>query len=212
MKQHCLDEHWSRKWPCVPLWTGLVLAAALTMSCGYTEESFPYAHLFKAGWGGSNATPVERYRHAIEQAQEKGSVPLRVCFDEPFPLTTDLSAEDEQRYIEAVSQAQDKIVSSIRKGRVGIVKKFIYTACVSFSLDEPALDELVSIADELGVRSVSENLTVAPALAESVPLIGGDLVWGLGHAGAGQTIAILDTGVDENRDFLTEKMVSRSVR
>ena len=131
----------------------------------YDEESFPYAHLFKGGWGGSDASPLERYRHAIKDARDTGSVPLIVCFDEPFPLTPDLSPEEEQRYKEAVSEAQDRIANSIRKGNVGLVKKFIYTACVSINLDHTGLQELLSLSGDLGITSVSEQV--------GIPLPGG---------------------------------------
>ena len=62
-----------------------------------------------------------------------------------------------------MSQSQDRIVSSIRKGNVGKVGKFIYTACVSIRPDETALKELLSLADQLGITSVEEDVGIPPA-------------------------------------------------
>ena len=194
MKQCCLNEHWSIERPLVLLWTGIALVAALVTSCayetnpagyarpsvpasdefgrkvvaedGYTEESFPYARLFEGGFPSSGDTPLEWYRHAIEDARETGSVPLIVCFEKPFDEPVgQVSAEEEQRYIDAVSAVQDRIVNSIRKGNVGKVKKFVYAPCVSIRPDETALKELLPMAEQLGIMSVSEQV--------GIPLPGG---------------------------------------
>ena len=115
-----------REAPSAVLLAVVLTLAAVGVSCTaedeYDEESFPYAHLFKAG-GGPDSTPFSRYRHAVKDARDTGWVPVIVCFEEPFPLTVNISAEEEQRYKQAVSDEADKIVASIRRGKLAYVKK-----------------------------------------------------------------------------------------
>src|SRR5205085_5736167 len=58
--------------------------------------------------------------------------------------------------------------------------------------------------------TIEEDLPHSPSLAESVPLIGATNAWAAGYTGAGQTVAILDTGVDKNHPFLADKVVSEA--
>ena len=71
----------------------------------------------------------------------------------------------------------------------------------------PALE---SLAADPEVVSVEEDLAVKLLLAESTPLIGAPDAWGQGYAGSGQTIAVLDTGVDKDHPFLSGKVVSEA--
>jgi subtilisin family serine protease len=56
----------------------------------------------------------------------------------------------------------------------------------------------------------AEDTLSAPTLADSVPLIGADVAWAAGYSGAGQAVAILDTGVDKTHPFLTGKVIAEA--
>jgi subtilisin family serine protease len=56
----------------------------------------------------------------------------------------------------------------------------------------------------------SEDRLARPTLAQSVPLIQAPDVWALGGRGAGQAVAILDTGVDRNHPFLAGRVVAEA--
>ena len=61
------------------------------------------------------------------------------------------------------------------------------------------------------VTHIEEDRLFAPALASSVPVIGADTAWANGRTGAGQAVAILDTGVDKTHDFFNGgKVVSEA--
>ncbi len=60
------------------------------------------------------------------------------------------------------------------------------------------------------VTQVFEDKPYPPALFISVPHIQGDKVWDLGFTGDGQTIAILDSGVDSSHPFLQNKVVKEA--
>jgi subtilisin family serine protease len=60
------------------------------------------------------------------------------------------------------------------------------------------------------VESVQEDHLSAPQLAQSIPLIRGEQAWNLGGRGQGQTVAILDTGVDSNHPYLFPRVVAEA--
>ncbi|MET7334639.1 hypothetical protein [Nonomuraea sp. NPDC005650] len=78
---------------------------------------------------------------------------------------------------------------------------------VTLRVDAAALDRL---ATRPGVVSVSEDRPVPPALAESVPLIGGDRTRAAGLTGAGSAVAVLDTGVATGHPFLGGRVIGEA--
>ncbi|HOE41643.1 MAG TPA: S8 family serine peptidase [Rhodoferax sp.] len=69
------------------------------------------------------------------------------------------------------------------------------------------LEELAALTE---VTSIIEDRPASFLLAESVPLVGGTSAWASGYTGAGQVVAVLDTGVDKTHTFLTGKVVSEA--
>ena len=72
------------------------------------------------------------------------------------------------------------------------------------------LEELEALSQNPEVISIEEDRLQTPFLNNSVPYIGGDKAWAAGFSGAGQTVAILDTGVDKNHMFLSGKVLSEA--
>ncbi|MEV6040887.1 S8 family serine peptidase [Nonomuraea sp. NPDC052116] len=66
------------------------------------------------------------------------------------------------------------------------------------------------LAGQPGVVSVSEDVPVPPALAESVPLIGADRTREAGLTGEGSVVAILDSGVAVHHPFLGGRVVAEA--
>ena len=60
------------------------------------------------------------------------------------------------------------------------------------------------------VEGVYEDRLDRPMLMDSTRLIGATNSWDLGFSGQGQTVAILDTGVDSNHPFLANKVVAEA--
>jgi len=57
---------------------------------------------------------------------------------------------------------------------------------------------------------VEEDVAHPPTLSDSIPLIGADSAWGLGYSGAGQAVAVLDTGVDKTHPDLRDQVADEA--
>lgn len=106
-----------------------------------------------------------------------------------------------------IKQAQDGFISRYQSFRVREVKQFQYIPYLAFETDAATLEQMKN--DTL-VTSVQEDEIAAPALAESGTMVGATAAWNSGYTGAGQTVAIIDSGVDKNHSFLNGKVVSEA--
>jgi subtilisin family serine protease len=83
----------------------------------------------------------------------------------------------------------------------------VFDAIPYFSAQVDA-NTLLQLEGDPDVISIEEDRLNSISLAESVPLIGGTNAWAAGFSGAGWTVAILDTGVEQSHSFLAGKTVS----
>ena len=83
----------------------------------------------------------------------------------------------------------------------------VFDAIPYFSAQVDA-NTLLQLEGDPDVISIEEDRLNSISLAESVPLIGGTSAWAAGFSGAGWTVAILDTGVEQSHSFLAGKTVS----
>lgn len=107
----------------------------------------------------------------------------------------------------SLKQAQDALMSRLAGQNLGGVKQFEQIPFVAMRVDEAGL---LALRTEPLVSSVAEDLIVAPALEGSVPLVRADLGHWLSYRGAGQAIAILDSGVDRTHPDLEGRVVSEA--
>ena len=106
-----------------------------------------------------------------------------------------------------VNRAQQALLVRMNSFSISSVKRFKYIPFVAMEVDAAALGALASDPE---VFSIEEDKLLKPMLEESVPLVGAPRAWSQGFSGSGQTIAILDTGVDKNHRFLSGKVVSEA--
>jgi len=93
------------------------------------------------------------------------------------------------------------------KARPAAVRSY---SALPFVAMEVTPEELAKLAADPLVVSISENIKLHTRLVQSAALIRAPAAWSAGYTGAGQTVAILDTGVDKNHPFLAGKVVSEA--
>ncbi len=106
-----------------------------------------------------------------------------------------------------IARAQARLLALPEVAASRLHRRLTTLPVVTLDVDSAALAALVESAD---VLSIEEDVAVPPILAQSVPLIGADDAWSAGYMGAGQSVAILDTGVDNTHPFLTGKVIAEA--
>ncbi len=129
-------------------------------------------------------------------------VGVRLPDYQPEGLLHDSPSIEQQRA--AIAQAQ---AAFLERHAITNAVAFPFIPFIALNADARLLEALRADPD---VTSVEEDTPMPPTLAESGPLVGANYAWANGYTGAGQTIAILDTGVDKTHPFLSGKVVSEA--
>ncbi len=149
----------------------------------------------------------ETFNRLIDLTGQSGTVRVIVGLQTGFqPEGNLLRAQiDNQRL--AIKSAQTNFLNRFKSFRVSDVKQFEYIPYLAFETDAETLRQMQN--DSL-VSSIQEDEISAPALAESTQMVGANAAWASGFSGSGQTIAVLDSGVDKNHSFLNGRIVSEA--
>jgi subtilisin family serine protease len=143
-------------------------------------------------------------------AQKAGKVKvivgLRVPFSPEGRMRSDTVRVQRRDIATAVSSVRARFQKVVQRNPKG----FRSYDSVPFVAMEVTPEELDSLAADPNVISISENRVLKPLLAQSIPLVEADKAWAASYSGLGQTIAIIDTGVDRNHPFLAGKVVSEA--
>ncbi|MBT9566966.1 MAG: S8 family serine peptidase [Thiobacillus sp.] len=86
-------------------------------------------------------------------------------------------------------------------------KMFREVPYVAVETDRSGLAALVADAD---VVSIEEDIRVEMTLNETPAIVDADLAWAAGYRGAGQAVAVLDTGVDTSHPFFAGKIAAEA--
>jgi subtilisin len=144
----------------------------------------------------------------IQKAQETGSVRVIIHLNVPFKPEGELhvpAAVQGQR--NGIARAQEAISKRLDSFNGNVLRRFKYVPVMVLVTDSEGLADLASNPN---VSHIQEDEPVPPTLSESVPVIGGDQAWAMGYTGSGQTIAILDTGVESSHSFFEGRVVAEA--
>ncbi len=86
-------------------------------------------------------------------------------------------------------------------------KKLKYANLAVYEFDSNELDQFL---DSGLAVSVEEDIAEPPALDDSIPFIGADVAHENGFIGTGQTVVILDTGVNHHHPFFQGRVVAEA--
>lgn len=109
--------------------------------------------------------------------------------------------------VSRIDRTQQELLDRMSSYSLSSIKRFKYIPYLAMEVNAGALEALASDPE---VVSIEEDRLLKPMLEESVPLVGAPQAWSQGFSGSGQTIAILDTGVDKSHRFLAGKVVSEA--
>lgn len=162
-------------------------------------------------WGQSMdlKSQVRDLKSQMEQKIQEGKtgrfiVQLSVPY-QAEPLL-DPSAKMAQR--KTLQTAQMEFLEKVLAGvKVAYSRPLSNLPFVVVETDLKGLDEL---ARRDQVLAVYEDKIEGLFLKDSGPLIGADVAWNAGYSGQGQTVAILDTGVEAGHPFLSGKVVKEA--
>lgn len=148
----------------------------------------------------STATPgiapeVEaRIDRVAARAARDGEVPVIVRLDPDASRPT-------------VHDAQAAVLDAVSGSGASITRRYASIPAVALTVDAGAAERLRDIA---GLDGVAIDRPAVVDLASSVPSIGGDRARTAGAGGRGQTVAILDTGVDSAHPMLAGRVVGEA--
>ena len=162
---------------------------------------------FGAGDMTLNTTDDELTILAQEQGTVRIIVDLDVDLEQDGVFSDEMTLEEQMKIIQI---AQQELLGELM-GFLGSVEdepySFKYIPSIAMTVDKTTLEFLQSSSD---VSNIVEDIAVFPTLTNSIPVIGSDKSWDLGYSGQGQTIAVLDTGVDNTHPMFVGKIVDEA--
>ncbi len=161
---------------------------------------------------GTTTPPLPANIDALRQmAAENGRIRVIVQLNTTFTAEGLLNTPQEKRSQRAnIQLTQQTLLRSMANTNTTLNAQYKYIPYIALTVDAAALEQL---AQQPQVAAIQPDLPEPPALASTVPIIGGDTVWADGYTGAGQVVAVLDTGVDKNHPFFStggQKVVSEA--
>ncbi|MBZ5534757.1 MAG: S8 family serine peptidase [Acidobacteriia bacterium] len=195
--------------PIVLLFTGLLVSSFLFGQATLTGVVRPPGFEESSGIQINQDTVLSLLpKKLIREAETGQPVHIIVGLRAPFEPEGNLGVEKRiQDQRQAIADAQEKLLNELAGYNIDSIKRFKYIPYMAFVADAAALRNLLTSGE---VMSIEEDIAVPAALMESVPLIGAPTAWSKGFSGSGQTVAILDTGVDKFHPFLAGKVVSEA--
>lgn len=149
---------------------------------------------------------VEVRRAALmQQAQMQGRIRVIVGLTTPFAFEG-LTAQQEQEQFVSVQRSRADLLSSLAAENINVVPESLEWAIPYLSVEVDA-SGLQALYTSPLVSVVEEELTGTVALTNSIPVINADDAWSRGYLGAGQAVAILDTGIDRAHSNFTSRII-----
>ena len=139
----------------------------------------------------------------------------KVAAGEPVRLIVKLKGEgvpptagrSARSMIKSAIASRQLSLAARHPGLSGTLKRYRHVPFVAVEADALGL---TSILNDDEVESIEEDLPLYLNLTQTAAITKSDLAWSSGYRGAGQTIAILDTGVDSAHPFLSGKVVNEA--
>lgn len=199
-----------RKWFLKPFQAAVVLGAVLTCSQVFAAERIILGNAQGMPLAATQDPGISAiFTELKSKAKKNGTVRVIVGVRVPFAPEGKLDHAEQAKQRSEIAVAQKAVLAKIPllTGANRQPKRFSTIPFMGLELTEAELSELASMPE---ITSIEEDVIAAPMLGESVPLIGASSGAFMGYSGTGQTVAILDTGVDKNHPHLAGRVVSEA--
>jgi subtilisin len=147
----------------------------------------------------------------MAKAQTEGGVRVIVQLQQNFVPEGGLASASALNQRSQIASAQALVLKSLSGGGLianpASVKSFQMIPFMSMRLTAAGLQ---AITQTPGVIGIEEDRLARPTLNNSVPLIGGQTTFLNGVKGNGETVAVLDTGVDASHPFFQGRVVAEA--
>ncbi|MGH2663935.1 MAG: S8 family peptidase [Actinomycetota bacterium] len=142
-------------------------------------------------------------------ATEPSADPVRVLalLDVPFQPEGTLTGQQADQQRKAITETVRDLRKELKEADVEDFDRFQTVPFVALEVAPEDLDQVTASPE---VAAVQEDAALRTMLAESTSRIEAPGAWATGATGSGQTVAILDTGVEAAHPFLGSRVVEEA--
>ncbi len=139
--------------------------------------------------------------------RENGEVRVIVGLQTPEEIAQVVEQISDEVKEQRVATRQSRLLQRLSRHNARNVNRLRYHHFLALTVDAAALDALLADPE---VTSIEEDRPVYPVLFDTPGITRADRAWAEGYRGAGQTVAIIDTGVDKTHPFFSGKVVAEA--
>lgn len=144
-----------------------------------------------------------------KKAHLEGHVPVLVILNDDSSNESLSPDQNEVARQQKIEGQQTNLLAEIPIRRVRSIKRYSHLPLMAMSADEAEIRQLR--ASHRVANIIEDHANKPFALDLSIATIGANAGWALGYTGAGQTIAVLDNGIDKrNPLLLNDKIVAEA--
>ncbi|MFZ4795645.1 MAG: S8 family peptidase, partial [Blastocatellia bacterium] len=155
-----------------------------------------------------SSTAESRFQRLSVRAVESGVVPvivtLRVAYSSQLEVRGEVESQA-QRY--EIGRLREGILDELVGYDPASIKQYDKLPIMALRVNASGIE---SLHQSDNILDIQEDALYRTSKAQRGSLVGGTNAWASGFTGEGQTVAILDTGVDKNHPMLAGKVVSEA--
>ena len=154
-------------------------------------------------------TLTDNERRLLDEVRAQGQTDVIVGLNVLFRYADQASPQELAAQDAVVQQVRGDLLSSLSSYDVEVLSDSTSWAIpyVALRVDENALLALIASP---ATTTLDPNGRNSASLQSAEPVIHAPQVWAMGYTGSGQTVAIVDTGVDRTHPFLNNHVISEA--